>query len=253
MKLMDIFTFIKPYYRQSQGRQWLVAIVAAGLLWAFTLLYQVYDGIDLLTQAAQTSTEAPELPMPAATTTVAQTPLFGTANPVRQARINTNLLLLGVFLAGNPRESHAVIASQGKEAKEYKVNDQLADGGKLQAVYRNHVQLERNGQLETLYLEWDKRGPKSSGGNPALANSAAVTSAADTSDAEDDSESTNVRNTPPPISPGIVPGAPQTPEAWQERIKEIREKYQNQFGAPNGEGSLPVSPRMPMRNFKGAS
>ena len=55
---------------------------------------------------------------------------------------------------------------------------------------------------------------------------------------------------PAPETAATTPGGVQTSQEWQERIKEIREKYQNQFG-PQGAGVVAPTPYVPpMKGIK---
>lgn len=116
-------------------------------------------------------------------------------------------------------------------------------------MYHDRVVLQRDGRLETLYLDWTKRGDKSTpikrvpGNNTISENSV--------TDVEEDPAATIT-------TPTVDQTSVQTPEAWQERIKEIREKYQKQFGAQEEAGGAPSTPTPtpfapPVRGFKGRS
>lgn len=80
-------------------------------------------------------------------------PLFGSAAALESAAApNTNLrlTLLGSFVHADPARSSAIIALEGSKAKRYLIGSQLSDGVQLHAVYRDRVELKRNGRLETL-------------------------------------------------------------------------------------------------------
>lgn len=80
-------------------------------------------------------------------------PLFaGTAAPETSTAPNTNLrmTLMGSFMHADPARSSAIIALEGGKAKRYLVGAQLSDGVLLHAVYRDRIELKRNGRLETL-------------------------------------------------------------------------------------------------------
>ncbi|MDP3848051.1 MAG: type II secretion system protein N [Pseudomonas sp.] len=80
-------------------------------------------------------------------------PLFGSAAPLESAAApNTNLrlTLLGSFVHADPARSSAIIALEGSKAKRYLIGSQLSEGVVLHAVYRDRVELKRNGRLETL-------------------------------------------------------------------------------------------------------
>lgn len=63
---------------------------------------------------------------------------------------NLRLSLLGSFVHADPARSSAIIVLEGSKAKGYRVGAQLSDGVILHAVYRDHVELKRNGRLESL-------------------------------------------------------------------------------------------------------
>lgn len=233
MKIMDIFTSIKPYYRQPQGRVWLLAIAVVSLLLVLTFIYQGYNSFELVKHMVFQAEVVPTpggKPTQSNTDQLAKAPLFGVASTVASTRVNTNLLLLGVFLANDGKRSQAIIANQGEEAKVYRVSDQLADGGKLYSVYADRVMLQRNGQLETLYLEWEKRSEESPSKKPSARKIHTPKISGKVN--------TNLETDKPavqPVTPSFqVENPPNNSEAWQDRIKEIREKYQGRFGSQGG-------------------
>ncbi|MBX9754494.1 MAG: hypothetical protein K2X80_07040 [Pseudomonadaceae bacterium] len=80
-------------------------------------------------------------------------PLFASASSVESTSApNTNLrlTLLGSFVHADPARSSAIIALEGSKAKRYLIGSQLSEGVVLHAVYRDRVELKRNGRLETL-------------------------------------------------------------------------------------------------------
>jgi type II secretory pathway component PulC len=246
MSFMDLSTWFKTNYRQSQGQIWVMGIVGIGLLLVTTIAYQIYDSAVLFSSLRSGDQELNALPGQAEqspVTQIAQTPLFGTSAQSKVSQVNTNLELFGVLLASDKSQARAIIASLGKEPKVYSINQALADGGKLYRVYPNKVELQRNGQIESLYLKWDKRS--------ATADSHKITKTTPAAEysSEDDSSADQSFNTPaaeavvnqPPTSTST-----QTPEDWQARIKEIREKYQQQFGDQNNP-NVNSAPLMPMK------
>ena len=80
-------------------------------------------------------------------------PLFGSA-PLADSGVapNTNLrlTLLGSFVDTAGKGSSAIIQLEGGPAKRYVVGQELSSGVLLHAVYRDRVELKRNGRLETL-------------------------------------------------------------------------------------------------------
>lgn len=63
---------------------------------------------------------------------------------------NLRLTLMGSFVHADPARSSAIIALEGNKAKRYRIGEKLSEGVLLQAVYRDRVELKRNGRLETL-------------------------------------------------------------------------------------------------------
>lgn len=254
MNFMDFSAQVKAYFRQSEGQIWLVGIVVLGITILISLGYLLYDtfgSIDFSRLQSHESIVQQAQPEVASITQISQTPLFGPSHQTSVSRVNTNLQLLGVMLDSDPKKSKAIIASMNAEPKIVHVDEELADGGKLYRVYENKVELKRNGQIESLYLKWDKRDgatglqkpmnakyESSSISEPKLPQEETEQSVSTTA-AEVDSQQ------PAPI---------QTPQDWQERIKEIREKYQQQFGTPNGQvpaGGMPNLPLGPKGRFRG--
>ena len=123
------------------------------------------------------------------------------------------------------------------------INQTLADGGKLYRVFPNKVELQRNGQIESLYLKWDKKSTTSDSHKITKSTPAAEYNSEDESSA-DQSFNAIAAETVVTQQPASAPA--QTPEDWQARIKEIREKYQQQFGDQNNPNVHGV-PIMPMK------
>lgn len=247
MNMMDIVSFIKPYYRQSQGQAWLLAIVAVVGLFALTVVVQAYNTLDILSQTRSDRQVIglQGVPEQSAYAQLSHAPLFGVSAQTTVSRVNTHYELLGVLLAINSNRSKAIIASQGKEAKSYGINDDLGDGGKLHKVYSDRVELKRNGQIETLPLKWDKRAVggavNSNGSRPSTTEGVVPGEAGAFIRQQEEAATSDVESQPQ--------------GDWQERIKEIREKYQQQFPATNdnngiNNGVVP-SPSLPMKGLGG--
>lgn len=80
-------------------------------------------------------------------------PLFGTAPLVSSGiapSTSLRLTLLGSFVQADSPRSSAIIQLEGSPAKRYSVGQELSSGVSLHAVYRDRVELKRNGRLETL-------------------------------------------------------------------------------------------------------
>lgn len=89
-------------------------------------------------------------------------PLFGpaitaTSNGTPPAT-NLGLTLRGSFVHANPQRSSAIIQRNGDRPQRYTVGDEIQDGIRLHAVYRDRVELERNGRLESLPFPIHGRG-----------------------------------------------------------------------------------------------
>lgn len=96
-------------------------------------------------------------------------PLFGTAPLVSSGiapSTSLRLTLLGSFVQADSPRSSAIIQLEGSPAKRYSVGQELSSGVSLHAVYRDRVELKRNGRLET--LAFSKRPAlQSTAANPA--------------------------------------------------------------------------------------
>ncbi len=246
MNFMDISAQIKAHFRQSEGQIWLVGIVILGIIIVISLATLFYDTFGVIFSSrsqAQEIVSQQSQPEIATINQISRTPLFGPSHQSSVSRVNTNLELLGVMLATDPKKSKAIIASVGREPKIVRVDEELADGGKLYRVFENKVELQRNGQIESLFLKWDKRSSESRTPNfsgPATeVNTMPVESEQPAPAADVSTQS---------------PSSIQTPEDWQERIKEIREKYQRQFGDTNSNpagGGIPTFPLGPKGRNRG--
>lgn len=96
-------------------------------------------------------------------------PLFDTAPLVSSGiapSTSLRLTLLGSFVQADSPRSSAIIQLEGSPAKRYSVGQELSSGVSLHAVYRDRVELKRNGRLET--LAFSKRPAlQSTAANPA--------------------------------------------------------------------------------------
>lgn len=96
-------------------------------------------------------------------------PLFDTAPLVSSGiapSTSLRLTLLGSFVQADSPRSSAIIQLEGSPAKRYSVGQELSSGVSLHAVYRDRVELKRNGRLET--LAFSKRPARqSTAANPA--------------------------------------------------------------------------------------
>ncbi|MEC9359068.1 MAG: type II secretion system protein GspC [Pseudomonadota bacterium] len=87
-----------------------------------------------------------------------------------------NLKLIGILANTDTQGSRALIESSNGDEKPYAINDDIARGVTLQAIFPDRVILSRAGQLETLRLDKDKPSaatdsrylPSQSGGDNAV-------------------------------------------------------------------------------------
>ncbi|MCY1506877.1 Type II secretion system protein N [compost metagenome] len=104
---------------------------------------------------AGTEASAPD-DAPAATAQPLQNlePLFGPAPAARPSgpppSTNLRLTLLGSFVHAGPDKSIAIIQYEGGKPRRFTAGDEITSGVKVHAVYRNRVEIERNGRLESL-------------------------------------------------------------------------------------------------------
>lgn len=78
--------------------------------------------------------------------------LFGTVTQENGAPPTTNLhlTLLGSFVHIDPQRSSAIVQREGSASQRVAIGSELVDGIRLHAVYRDRIELERQGRLETL-------------------------------------------------------------------------------------------------------
>ncbi|MBX9586051.1 MAG: hypothetical protein K2X50_02225 [Gammaproteobacteria bacterium] len=253
MSFMDFSTRIRAYFRQSEGQIWLLGIVILGIIIIISAGYLLYNTVGVVTFSGSQSQEISaqqSQPEVSSINQISQTPLFGPSHQATVSRVNTNLELLGIMLETDPKKSRAIIASLGRGPKIYRIDQELADGGKLYRVYENKVELKRNGQIESLFLKWDKRRSASEAQRPSISPSQQSPSF---------QQNTSDDDTDEPVGASAIdvggeqPQQIQTPQEWQERIKEIREKYQQQFSNPNNgnPSGPPIFPTGPKGRIRG--
>jgi len=133
---------------------WVLA-VAIGVQAAFIVTRLAGAG-----HAAAPVTAAPVANSPTRTVdvaTIARAKLFGEA-PVAVASgepapaTSMPLVLSGIISARDPKSGMAILGPTVQAAKVYAVGDSVPGGAKLNAVYEDHVLLDRGGSLETLSL-----------------------------------------------------------------------------------------------------
>jgi len=94
--------------------------------------------------------------------------LFGAGPSAATDAPSTSLrvTLLGSFVQADSPRSSAIIQLDGRPAQRYLVGQTLSSGVSLHAVYRDRVELKRNGRLETLAFSKPQGTPASSARNP---------------------------------------------------------------------------------------
>lgn len=88
--------------------------------------------------------------------TLSSAHLFGLA-PAPEGRLaaaqrDTTLVLTGTFATRRPSSGLAIIGASAEAAHVHPVGDSLASGVVLRAVYRDHVIVERSGQLSAVFF-----------------------------------------------------------------------------------------------------
>jgi general secretion pathway protein C len=155
----------------SGAQRWLVPRapnILAVLIIAFICISLAWQSLawQRLLQRPAVSTSSASQTAPSKVTPTSLLPLFSSpdaANSSAAPSTNLRLTLLGSFVHADPARSSAIIALEGSKAKRYGVGSQLSDGVLLHAVYRDHVELKRNGRLESLAFKL--RSPVASAAN----------------------------------------------------------------------------------------
>ncbi|UVE19077.1 hypothetical protein NVV93_06775 [Pseudomonas sp. LS44] len=134
---------------------------------SISLAWQTAGWIRLLRAPVQVSSNTPQTALtPPALERLA--PLFGpspTSDTTAPPSTNLRLTLLGSFVNADPKRSSAIIQRDGSKPQRYNVGIEVDQGVRLHAVYRDRVELERNGRLETLPFPTRT----SNGNNPSVA------------------------------------------------------------------------------------
>ncbi len=85
--------------------------------------------------------------------------LFGPARVVQDSAppaTSLRLTLRGSFVHSNARSSSAIIQRENARPMRFAVGTEIDKGIRLHAVYRDRVEIERNGRLETLMFDKNK-------------------------------------------------------------------------------------------------
>lgn len=93
--------------------------------------------------------------------------LFGAArtNDTAPPATNLRLTLRGSFVHNNADNSSAIIQREGGKPQRFAIGAEVDKGVRLHAVYRDRVEIERNGRRETLMFNKRAGGP---GGNQPI-------------------------------------------------------------------------------------
>lgn len=103
--------------------------------------------------------------------------LFGPpprSEPAAPPATRLRLMLHGSFVHPDPARSRAIIQSDGGPARLLTVNGLLEPGVRLHAVYPDRVEIERNGQLETLAFPRRRQNAVGSGVTTSAAGAEGV-------------------------------------------------------------------------------
>lgn len=90
-------------------------------------------------------------------------PIAGPSGPPPST--NLRLTLLGSFVHAGPDKSIAIIQYEGGKPRRFIAGEEITSGVKVHAVYRNRVEIERNGRLESLSFPPSRSRFTAVGGN----------------------------------------------------------------------------------------
>jgi len=122
------------------------------LLMSVSLAWQTADWLRLLRTPPQVAAVDTQTAL-APPTLERLEPLFGPASSAGDApppATSLRLTLLGSFVHVDPSRSSAIIQREGSKPRRYGIGDELDNGIYLHAVYRDRVELKRQGRLESL-------------------------------------------------------------------------------------------------------
>ncbi len=164
---MNVATWVQEL---KSGPEWtrLVEQRGAQLVVAVLLMALAIDGALILTRAlsrsglpAPASTAAGQAPVRAAVNptvelaTIVNAHLFGMAGAQaggNAPQTTIPLILAGVIAEKDPAKGQAIIGDTASAGKLFAVGAMIPGGARLNAVYGDHVLIERGGRLETLPL-----------------------------------------------------------------------------------------------------
>lgn len=131
------------------------ALVGALLVLAMgaSFAWQTREWLRLVGAPAETSTQAGAA-IAARQPLQNLEPLFGPAPQVQPSgpppTTNLRLTLLGSFVHAGSDKSIAIIQYEGGKPHRFSAGDEITSGVKVHAVYRDRVEIERGGRLESL-------------------------------------------------------------------------------------------------------
>jgi general secretion pathway protein C len=117
-----------------------IALCISAAYWAMQLFRPPVRAVAAPPQAAR---------VPPAPKLEAAATLFGGRSSVTVA---SNFQLKGVVVAGNPAESVAILATNGKPAQSIRINAEVVPGVVLKEVQRSHVLLSEGGAIKRVEL-----------------------------------------------------------------------------------------------------
>lgn len=128
----------------------LIGIVLISLI-SLSLAWQTRQAMTLQNSTPQAAKTAAPTPQAKADPTQVL-PLFDDPRGHNSAPPATNLrlTLMGSFVHPDKQRSTAIITQEGGKPKRFHVGETIQEGISLHAVYRDRVELERQGRLETL-------------------------------------------------------------------------------------------------------
>lgn len=134
--------------------------VALVLLISLSFATQTIDWLQLnRSNASVPSSDTSELTAAPALDSIQS--LFGPARVTQDAAppaTNLRYTLRGSFLHSDARRSSAIIQREGGKPQRFAIGSEIDKGIQLHAVYRDRVEIERNGRLETLMFNKHKAG-----------------------------------------------------------------------------------------------
>lgn len=126
-------------------------LIASFVLFIALCVSAAYWAMQLFKPPLRTVAAPPQTTRPAPGPDAAAN-LFGGRQNIAVA---SNIQLKGVLAAGNPGESVAILAVNGKPARAISVNKEVAPGITLKEVYSRHVLLLENGSIRRVDLPED--------------------------------------------------------------------------------------------------